>query len=388
MSPGSGERTSGFWNQLLAIYCWWGWRDASAASVDGAGGDGACPDLRRPVVFYSFLLPPDLDPSVVAHLGAGDVLRVRDFTPDAARRAIAGLEGRSRLLLDLTQGSFRETFDEAILRAGPEHAGLSLGALDCNMHMRWCDSALGGVELWTALRLFRAGDSPNEGIHIPTSAFTANDTEGNVGRLLAITSSTSRGVQLLAQVWRKEAVTQEASAAWAATDEGAVVVTDASFDSVLGRAHQPGHQVFILYHGSLDVCAQERAEMMNAFRGLHASAKEMVTVAVVNCDIHRIPCEAASLAKYSSQHSTWPPTPAGRRWARRARRCTGDRCWRRTSEQPCRPESRDQHRQRRQSWWGPVMSCRQGRSSQRVRSGFARGTSFGRLSRGASDIDL
>jgi len=280
MSRGSGERGIGFWKHFLAIYFWWGWRETSAALVDGTGGD------------EEFAA------------SSGGAFGVKDFTPDSVKKAIARLKGTSRLLVDMTQGSFRETFDEAILRAGPEHVGLSFGALDCNRHMSGCDRAFGGVEVWTALRLFHAGDSPTKGLHIPTSAFTANDTDGNVGRLLAIALSTSPEVKLLAETWRKEAVAQEASLAWAAVDEGAVVVTDASFSSVLGRAHQPGQQVFILYHGSLEACSQEREEMRKAFRGLHVSAKEIVTMAFVNCDLHRRPCEAASLAKYcvAAQH--------------------------------------------------------------------------------------
>lgn len=245
----------------------------------------------------------------------GEVL---ELGPDTFRSKLRRLSGQERLLVDLTPfASFRSLFEDAALRVSAKDASIHWALMDCMKHMSMCDSAL-GVEAWNGLRLYHAGDKPaaHGHVEIPIAAFIAEDHEGNIQRLLSLVSDSrgKGGASALAKEWAAEARRQ-----WEAKEEKSeeedwngiekpvhfTRITDKSFEHVLGRVHQdPGHQVFILYHGSLNPCIDQREEISSAFDNLSVTARKKVTLGLVNCDLHSKPCEAASLAQYciAAQH--------------------------------------------------------------------------------------
>lgn len=232
---------------------------------------------------------------------AGQVL---ELNPGTFAQQLKGLKDRQRLLVDLTPSSwFLDAFEDAASRAGTGGTEFTWARLDCNRHMDMCDSQL-GAEVWTGLRLYHAGSSRRGHVEIPTAAFTA-DTESNVQKLVALVEldAGKRSAEILAQEWEDHArnVEREAAELRESTyfETGVTVVTDSTFKQVLGRVHdEPGHQVFLLYHGSMRDCAEERQQMTKAYRALSTAQQSKVTMATVNCDLHRRPCEAASLAMY------------------------------------------------------------------------------------------
>jgi len=224
---------------------------------------------------------------------------VRVLTPQSFKEDLTKLSGDQRLLVDFTASSFSRLFTEA---ADSADETVSWASLDCNLHYVFCETLK--LEVWTGLRLYHAGDSakPSSHVEVPIAVFPLEEHEKNVNRLVqlaVILPGGKESARSLVASWAADIRDLPDHPVGAKPEERALVLTDGNFESVMKRVHEePGHQVFILYHGSLNACEKEADVVHGAFMALDVALSDRVTFATVNCDRHATPCETASVGTY------------------------------------------------------------------------------------------
>jgi hypothetical protein len=103
----------------------------------------------------------------------------------------------------------------------------------------------------------------------------------------------------------QQAGVQRAEDALQHSNDGVVELTTGSWEKVLDTVFDiHKQQVVVLYYGSFTQCSAEKtmlkeaAGMLEAKNALVTADNPVVTLAQVNCDVHRKPCEQASVAAY------------------------------------------------------------------------------------------
>jgi len=229
------------------------------------------------------------------------------LTPSSFRSTLKGLKGDDRLFVDFTPfASFQKVFEAMELQTTDHPSSVTWATLDCFEYMSFCMNPM-ELEAWTGLRLYHAGDSPTAKGHIevPIAAFSAVDDEANIQRLSSLVNSGGRSAaESISEEWADEAErlwndNHDVEAEEKAPPGNFVSVTDQNWERIVSRVHrEPGTQVLLLYTGSLRTCETEHDVLLSAVKSLAQGERDKVTLALVHCDLHPKPCDAASLAQY------------------------------------------------------------------------------------------
>lgn len=224
--------------------------------------------------------------------------KVLKLTPESFKKQLMKIGDKEQLLVDHSPFStFEDLFKAAAGQQGAEHAGLTLGHLDCLEHMDWCDQEL-QAEVWNGLRIYHKGAkaSKSAAVEIPIGAFPAADKDGGIERLLSLAGTTREAAKKLAKTWLDDA---KAAGFKAADASSTPIITNTNFRDIVGKVFKdPEHQVWIFYHGAWNTCEESKGEFMEAYQALTVAERTKVTLATVNCDVFNEPCDSASLAQY------------------------------------------------------------------------------------------